>query len=80
MPTKNTLEMSEYTRLLKKYRYTLCYKFPFTYAHFYLMNFILISGMPLYQAIHILKKQDRIVKGVQVWYNDQVSEVCYTDI
>ncbi|KAK2187623.1 hypothetical protein NP493_159g00036 [Ridgeia piscesae] len=28
-------------------------------------------GMPFYQAVHILRKQDRIIKGVQVWYSDQ---------
>ena len=27
--------------------------------------------MPFYQAVHILRKQDRQIKGVQVWYSDQ---------
>ena len=30
------------------------------------------SGMPFNQAISILKRQDRYIKGVQVWYSDQV--------
>ena len=29
-------------------------------------------GMPFFQAVHILRRQDRIIKGVQVWYSDQV--------
>ena len=28
--------------------------------------------MPFYQAVCILRKQDRIIKGVQVWYSQQV--------
>lgn len=34
------------------------------------------AGMPFYQGVHILKRQDRVVKGVQVWYSDQVSVDC----
>ncbi|XP_071174921.1 phagosome assembly factor 1-like [Mytilus edulis] len=30
-----------------------------------------ILGMPFNQAISILKRQDRYIKGVQVWYSDQ---------
>lgn len=30
-----------------------------------------VLGMPFYQAVNILKRQDRIIKGVQVWYSDQ---------
>lgn len=30
-----------------------------------------ILGMPFYQAVNILRKQDRQIKGVQVWYSDQ---------
>ncbi|ELT94845.1 hypothetical protein CAPTEDRAFT_124552 [Capitella teleta] len=30
-----------------------------------------ILGMPFYQAVHILRRQDRPIKGVQVWYSDQ---------
>lgn len=29
-------------------------------------------GMPFYQAVNILRRQDRSIKGVQVWYSDQV--------
>jgi hypothetical protein len=28
--------------------------------------------MPFYQAVNILRRQDRYIKGVQVWYSDQV--------
>ncbi len=28
--------------------------------------------MPFHQAVFILKRQDRTIKGVQVWYSDQV--------
>ncbi|XP_046378318.1 phagosome assembly factor 1-like isoform X2 [Haliotis rufescens] len=31
-----------------------------------------VLGMPVYQAVNILKRQDRIIKGIQVWYSDQV--------
>ena len=31
------------------------------------------TGMPFYQAVNILRRQDRTIKGVQVWYSDQVS-------
>ena len=34
-------------------------------------NFLFL-GMPFYQAVHILKRQDRNIKGVQIWYSDQV--------
>lgn len=27
--------------------------------------------MPFYQVVHILKKHDTTIKGVQVWYNEQ---------
>ncbi|XP_046558892.1 phagosome assembly factor 1-like isoform X2 [Haliotis rubra] len=33
-----------------------------------------VLGMPVclfYQAVNILKRQDRIIKGIQVWYSDQ---------
>ncbi|XP_067652292.1 phagosome assembly factor 1-like isoform X2 [Haliotis asinina] len=30
-----------------------------------------VLGMPFYQAVNILKRQDRIIKGIQVWYSDQ---------
>ena len=30
------------------------------------------TGMPFYQAVNILKRQDRVIKGVQVWYSNQV--------
>ncbi|XP_045192190.1 phagosome assembly factor 1-like [Mercenaria mercenaria] len=30
-----------------------------------------ILGMPFYQAVNILKRQDRVIKGVQVWYSNQ---------
>jgi len=30
-----------------------------------------VLGMPFYQAVHILRRQDRVIKGVQVWYSDQ---------
>lgn len=30
-----------------------------------------LLGMPFYQAIYILRKQDTIIRGVQVWYGDQ---------
>jgi hypothetical protein len=29
--------------------------------------------MPFNQAVNVLKRQDRVIKGVQVWYSDQVS-------
>ena len=32
----------------------------------------LFSGMPFYQVVQVLKKQDMTIKGVQVWYSDQV--------
>ncbi|KAK6178576.1 hypothetical protein SNE40_013334 [Patella caerulea] len=31
-----------------------------------------VLGMPFYQAVNILKRQDRAIKGVQVWYSDQL--------
>ncbi|ESO90826.1 hypothetical protein LOTGIDRAFT_122620 [Lottia gigantea] len=31
-----------------------------------------VLGMPIYQAVNILRRQDRTIKGVQVWYSDQV--------
>lgn len=34
-----------------------------------------VSGMPFYQAVNILRRQDSSIKGVQVWYSDQVSEL-----
>lgn len=30
-----------------------------------------VLGMPFYQAVNILKRQDRVIKGVQVWYSNQ---------
>ncbi|XP_041375935.1 UPF0183 protein C16orf70-like [Gigantopelta aegis] len=30
-----------------------------------------VLGMPFYQAVNILKRQDRIIKGIQVWYSEQ---------
>ncbi|XP_074646338.1 phagosome assembly factor 1-like isoform X2 [Tubulanus polymorphus] len=30
-----------------------------------------ILGMPFNQAVNILKRQDRVIRGVEVWYNDQ---------
>ncbi|XP_070196327.1 phagosome assembly factor 1-like [Littorina saxatilis] len=30
-----------------------------------------VLGMPFYQAVNILRRQDRYIKGVQVWYSDQ---------
>ncbi|XP_064599085.1 phagosome assembly factor 1-like [Liolophura sinensis] len=30
-----------------------------------------VLGMPFYQAVNILKRQDRLIKAVQVWYSDQ---------
>ncbi|KAK3580322.1 hypothetical protein CHS0354_003556 [Potamilus streckersoni] len=30
-----------------------------------------VLGMPFYQAVNILKRQDRVIKGVQVWYSSQ---------
>lgn len=39
-------------------------------ARFFLLC---LPGMPFYQAVNILRRQDRIIKGVQVWYSDQVS-------
>lgn len=50
----------------------LSYEIP---SHINQLNFHFISGMPFYQAVHILRKQDRIIKGVQVWYSDQVSRL-----
>ena len=39
------------------------------------INLFLYSlGMPFNQAISILKRQDRYIKGVQVWYSDQVGQ------
>ena len=37
----------------------------------------LFIGMPFYQAVHILKKQDTIIKGIQIWYSEQVSILLY---
>ncbi|XP_023930822.1 UPF0183 protein C16orf70 homolog [Lingula anatina] len=31
-----------------------------------------ILGQPFYQTVNILKRHDRNIKGVQVWYSDQV--------
>lgn len=30
-----------------------------------------VLGMPFYQAVNILRRQDRYIKAVQVWYSDQ---------
>ncbi|XP_064640713.1 phagosome assembly factor 1-like isoform X2 [Lineus longissimus] len=30
-----------------------------------------VLGMPFNQAVNVLKRQDRVIKGVQVWYSDQ---------
>ncbi|XP_005092092.2 UPF0183 protein C16orf70 homolog [Aplysia californica] len=30
-----------------------------------------VLGMPFYQAVNILRRQDSCIKGVQVWYSDQ---------
>ncbi|KAL3858968.1 hypothetical protein ACJMK2_009213 [Sinanodonta woodiana] len=30
-----------------------------------------VLGLPFYQAVNILKRQDRVIKGVQVWYSSQ---------
>ncbi|XP_033755111.1 UPF0183 protein C16orf70 homolog isoform X1 [Pecten maximus] len=30
-----------------------------------------VLGMPFYQAVSILRRQDRVIKGVQVWYSQQ---------
>ncbi|XP_076470414.1 phagosome assembly factor 1-like [Babylonia areolata] len=30
-----------------------------------------VLGMPFYQAVNILQRQDRSIRGVQVWYSDQ---------
>ncbi|KAK3779768.1 hypothetical protein RRG08_035906 [Elysia crispata] len=29
-----------------------------------------VLGMPFYQAVNILKRQDSCIKGVQVWYSE----------
>ena len=36
-------------------------------------NDLIVSGMPFYQAVHITKRQDRIIKGVHIWYSDRVN-------
>lgn len=33
---------------------------------------LFLSGMPFYQAVNILRSQDSSIKGVQVWYSEQV--------
>ena len=38
-----------------------------------MLYFVSWAGMPFYQAVNILRRQDRYIKGVQVWYSDQVS-------
>ncbi|KAJ8303189.1 hypothetical protein KUTeg_019585, partial [Tegillarca granosa] len=30
-----------------------------------------VLGMPFYQSVSILRRQDRLIKGVQVWYSEQ---------
>ena len=39
------------------------------------LTYFFFTGMPFNQAVNILKRQDRVIKGVQVWYSDQVSNI-----